>query len=141
MGFIFEGELENLAGQLEFSLDIQTILLVVFVILPLVGIFAGIMLSVSIFARSYKEAQSYISSLNMIIILPAVVSFLPGIELNYQLAMIPVVNASLIMKEAMTGLIQWEYVLTAFAANFILAFAALFFCKKRFEQESVLFRT
>jgi len=110
------------------------------VTLPLAGIFAAILLSVSVFAKSFKEAQSYIGVLNMMIILPAFVSLIPGIEMSYQLALIPVVNISMILKEAIGGTIEWNYVITAFCSTIILAAATLFFAKKWFERESVLFR-
>ena len=62
----------------------STVILIAMIILPLAGIFAAILLSVSIFARSFKEAQSYITGLNMLVILPAFISFLPGVGIGYQ---------------------------------------------------------
>ncbi|UCD94802.1 MAG: ABC transporter permease, partial [Candidatus Zixiibacteriota bacterium] len=103
--------LEDLSTMLAIEFDIQTIALVLLTILPMAGIFAGVLLSVSIFARSFKEAQSYVTAMNMVIILPAFVSFLPGIEMDYTMALIPVMNASLIMKDAISGSVQWNFVL------------------------------
>jgi sodium transport system permease protein len=123
------------------EVDPQTFLLIVLVILPLAGVFAAILLSVSIFAKSFKEAQSYLTALNMLVILPAFVSILPGIKLNFKLALIPVVNVSLISKEAISGNIEWNYVLVAFFSTLLLAALTLLFAKKWFERESVLFRT
>ncbi len=131
----------GLTQAMSFDLDAGTVALVLLVVVPLAGIFAGILLSVSIFARSFKEAQSYITSLNMLVILPAIVSFLPGVELSYQLALIPVVNASLIMKDAISGSVQWQFVFAALLANTILAALSLLFSRKWFEREAVLFRT
>lgn len=125
---------------LAMELEPTTVLLVALIILPLVGIFAGVLMSVSIFARSFKEAQSYVTALNMAVILPAFVSILPGVELTYTLSMIPVVNASLILKEAISGTIMWNYVIVALLSNSILAGLALWFSKKWFERESVIFR-
>ena len=119
----------------------EMVILIILIILPLAGIFASILLSVSIFARSFKEAQSYITALNMLVILPAFISFLPGIEIDYQMALIPVLNVSLIIKDAIAGTVEWNYVLVAFLSSLILALLALLFCKKWFERESVIFRT
>jgi sodium transport system permease protein len=125
---------------LSIDFDLTTVILVLMTVLPLAGIFSAILLSVSIFARSFKEAQSYITALNMFIILPAFVSLMPGVELDYKIALIPVVNVSMIIKEAVSGSVQWNYVITTFVSTNILAAALLFFAKKWFEKESVLFR-
>lgn len=127
--------------KLAISFDLNTVILILMIVIPLAGIFAAILLSVSIFAKSFKEAQSYIGGLNMLIILPAFVSFLPGVELNFTLALIPVVNISLIIKEAISGSIEWKYVFTAFFSTLALAGITLYLAKEWFERESVLFRT
>ena len=140
MKYMVDQLVAQVGSMLAMEFEASTIVLIVLVVLPLVGIFAGVLLSVSIFARSFKEAQSYVTALNMAVILPAFVSILPGVELDYTLAMIPVVNASLIMKEAISGSIMWEYVIVALLSNSILAALSLVFCKKWFERESVIFR-
>lgn len=140
MRYMVNQLMAQIGTMLTMEFELSTILLVVLIILPLVGIFAGVLLSVSIFARSFKEAQSYVTALNMAVIMPAFVSILPGIELDYTLAMIPVVNASLIMKEAISGSIMWEYVIVALVSNTVLAVLSLLFCKMWFERESVIFR-
>ncbi len=128
------------APSLALQFDLPTLALIIAIVLPMAGIFAAILLTVSIFSKSYKEAQGYIGVMNMGIILPAVISMLPGMELNYGMALVPIASASLIIKEAMQGTIQWNYVLVAFASSTIIAAACLYFCKKWFEREEVLFR-
>lgn len=120
--------------------DVATVGLILMVVVPLAGIFAAILLSLSIFAKSAKEVQGYIGLCNMFLILPAFVSFLPGMNLDVKMALIPVVNASLIIRDAIGGTINWPLVILAFVSTFAIASAALFFCKKWFEREEVLFR-
>jgi sodium transport system permease protein len=131
-------ELSKMMVAIEFNF--QTVILVLLIILPLAGIFAGILLSISIFARTFKEAQSYVTALNMVIILPAFVALLPGVKLSFTLALIPVVNASMIINEAIIGTIEWQYVVAAMLANGFLAGLALLFSRYWFERETVLFR-
>ncbi len=122
------------------QVDAATVILVLMIVVPLAGIFAAILLSLSIFAKSAKELQGYIGLCNMVLILPAIVSFLPGMNLNLKMALIPIVNTSLIIRDAIGGNINWPMVIVAFVSTFIIASAALFFCKKWFEREEVLFR-
>ena len=140
LNYMVEDLFKGMSKMLAIEFDVQTIVLVFLIVLPLAGIFAGVLLSVSIFARSFKEAQSYVTALNMAVILPAFVSLLPGVEMDYSMALIPVVNASLIMKDAISGSIEWNYVFVALLSNAVLAAATLVFCKKWFEKESILFR-
>ncbi len=140
LNYMVEDLFKGMSKMLAIEFDVQTIVLVFLIILPLAGIFAGVLLSVSIFARSFKEAQSYVTALNMAVILPAFVSLLPGVEMDYKMALIPVVNASLIMKDAISGSIEWNYVFVALLSNAVLAAVTLVFCKKWFEKESILFR-
>lgn len=140
MNYMVEEMFSQLGEMLALELGFSMILLILLIVLPMAGIFAAILLSVSIFARSFKEAQSYITVLNMFIILPAFVSFLPGMEMDFTMALIPVVNASMIIKDAISGTVQWNYVIAAFVWTNILAGITLLFAKKWFERESVLFR-
>jgi sodium transport system permease protein len=140
MNYMVEEMFSQLGAMLSLELGFSMIILILLIVLPMAGIFAAILLSVSIFARSFKEAQSYITVLNMFIILPAFVSFLPGMEMDFTMALIPVVNASMIIKDAISGTVQWNYVIAAFVWTNILAGLTLLFAKKWFERESVLFR-
>jgi len=133
-------EFRMMSELLAIEFDLRTIALMFLIILPMAGIFAAVLLSISIFSRSFKEAQNYITALNMLIILPAFVSLLPGVELTARNALIPIVNASLILKEAISGSIQWEYVFIALVSNLVIAVVALVIAKKWFEREAVLFR-
>lgn len=137
---LFSDLAPDLAEKVLIEVDLETAALALAVLIPLAGIFAAALLSVSIFAKSFKEAQSYITGLNMFIIVPAFVSFLPGIKMNLPLALIPVVNVSVIIKEAIAGTIVWNYVAVAFVSTLLLAALALVFAKRLFEKESVLFR-
>lgn len=132
--------MKQMAEMLAIQLDMQTVFLILAVVIPIAGIFAAILLSLSIFAKSAKEAQGYIGFLNFFLIIPAFVAMVPGVELNYQLSLIPIVNIALIIKNAIAGTIEWNYVITAFVSLFALAALALYFAKRWFEREEVLFR-
>ncbi|NIM99287.1 MAG: ABC transporter permease, partial [candidate division Zixibacteria bacterium] len=98
-------------------------------------------LSVSLFAKSYKEAQSYISPLMFVVILPAMINFIPGIELDWALAFVPIVNVSLASREVLLGTFRWEFIGLIFVSTFIYASFSIFVTKRLFEKEDVLFRT
>ncbi len=102
---------------------------------PLIVFFAGVMIPIAVRAKSFKEAQSIISPLNIVIVLPAMVGFFPGIELNAVTALIPVVNIVLATKELIAGTLEWNLVLMAFGIMVLLASTAVFLSYRKFESE------
>jgi sodium transport system permease protein len=141
--FKITGESAGLADILTMQLDITSMIFAVLLILPLALIFAALLLSLSVMAKSFREAQSYVGPLNMVIILPAFASFLPGVELNTWLSMVPVVNVSLVLRNIMAGKLMeiMPYYGIAMASTFILAAIAIVFCAAMFKREQVVFNT
>jgi len=118
-----------------------SILLLFLLMLPLAALFSSALLSVSLFAKSYKEAQSYVSPLMFVVILPAMINFIPGIELNWGLAFVPIVNISLAAREVLLGTFHWEFIGLIFVSTFLYASFSIFVTKRLFEKEEVLFKT
>jgi len=114
------------------------IIMMYILLFPMIVFFAGVMIPIAIRAKSFKEAQSIISPLNMLIVLPAMVGFFPGVELNFVTAMIPVVNIVLATKELMAGTLEWQYVAIAFGMMVILAVLAVMTSHRKFESERSL---
>lgn len=105
-------------------------------LIPLITFFAGIMIPIAVRAKSFKEAQSIISPLNLLIILPAMVGFFPGVELNEVTALIPVVNIVLATKELIAGTLEWHLVAMAFGVMVLLAVIAIMLSYRKFENEN-----
>ena len=109
-------------------------------VLPVAVFFAALLLAISLFAKSYKEAQSYISPLIVVVIMPAVIGLLPGVELNAKLALVPILNLSLVCKEMLSGVWHWNYIALIFGSSCVYAAIALGFAVKMFNREDVMFR-
>jgi sodium transport system permease protein len=114
---------------------------VIFVVLPLAVFFSAALLALSLFAKSFKEAQSYISPLMIVVVLPAVAALLPGVELNPALALVPVLNTSLVSKEIISGIYHWDLIALIFLSSSVYAVLAIAIAVKLFQREDVLFRT
>ena len=81
----------------------RRIFIIMSMVLPVSAFFAAVALAISIFARSFKEAQSMMAPLNIIIILPAMIGMLPGFKLSAVTAAIPILNLSLATKAILGG--------------------------------------
>ncbi|WP_337843339.1 ABC transporter permease [Rheinheimera sp.] len=122
------------------TLGLADLVLILLMLIPLSSIFASLLLSLSIYARSFKEAQNYVGPLSMIIFMPLVVALLPGVELNWAMAMLPVTNVALAIKELIKGTMDTGMLLAILGSTVVLAGAMLAFCVSWFQKEKVLFR-
>ena len=134
---IQEGDSANVSFHIGFGAALSVFIMAV----PLAVLFAALLLTISSFAKSYKEAQSYIMPLLFIVIIPAIAAMLPGVELDYKLAIVPILNVSLLCKELVIGTFHWNFIAIIFASTSVYASIALFFAVKMFQRESVLFRS
>ena len=122
------------------TIDPAGTLMVLAMVLPVGILFSAVLMAVSLFAKSVKEAQSYVSPLVIVVIMPAMVGMLPGVELNARLAVVPILNVSLVSKELVSGVWHWHYLALIFGSSCLYAAAALALCVRMFNRESVLFR-
>jgi len=122
-------------------IHLKTVIAVFIVALPIAVLFAAVLLAISLFARTHKEASSYLTPLTSVVIIPAVAAVLPGIELTPKLAIIPILNASLLCKELVSGTYHWGYIAVIFLSTSVYAAGALIIAVKMFQRESVLFRS
>tara|TARA_B110000014_G_scaffold132935_1_gene91851 strand:+ start:555 stop:1766 length:1212 start_codon:yes stop_codon:yes gene_type:complete len=134
------GELRGIIGTLIGSIDLLDLVLLALMLIPVAAIFAALLLSISIFARNSAEASTLISPFGIVLIVPAALAMLPGVELNWFWAWVPVTNISLAMKELLKGTMDYTMLVAILTSSTLIAGGLLFFCAKWFNRESVLFR-
>lgn len=126
---------------LAIAIDPMGILGVLAMVLPVAVLFSALLLAVSLFAKSFKEAQSYITPMMLVVILPAMGAMLPGVELSYRLAAVPILNVSLVSKEMLSGVWHWGLIAVIFGSTALYAAAALSAAVAMFKREGVIFRS
>ena len=105
-------------------------------LVPLIIFIAGIMMPLAISSKSFKEAQSKITPIQIVVILPAMMGLMPGLDLNAITAAIPVLNIVLSTKEMIAGTLDPWLLTESFAIMVMLAVGAVFFSYKRFDKET-----
>lgn len=116
------------------------VIVTLLVMLPLAVLFAGLLLAVSTFARNQKEAQTYLAPLFMVVLLPAMSSMFMTTEAAKTTALIPILNASIIIKQALSGSYDPVFIGLAFAVSVVYAALALTIATRLFQKESVLIK-
>lgn len=109
-------------------------------LVPLGAMFAALLISISIYAKTFREAQSLATPLNLLCIVPAMIAMLPGVTLNWNWAMVPITNIALAIRELIKGTMDYTMFSTILLSSTLIATALLFFSTKWFQRESVLFR-
>jgi sodium transport system permease protein len=112
------------------------IVLMYCLLIPLTVFFAGVMIPIAVYAKTFKEAQSIITPLNIVMVIPAMVGLFPGVELNVMTACIPVVNIVLSTKELIAGTLDPFLVALSFVVMTALAVLAVFISYRRFDKET-----
>lgn len=121
-------------------LSAKTVILMMSLIIPISAFFSALLLGLSIYAKSFKEAQSIVGPLNIAIIFPALIGTLPGIELNAVTSLIPILNVSLASKDIIAGTINPWYMVEVYLSLIVLAGLAIVWCVNWFNRESTIFR-
>ena len=121
-------------------LSIRFVLLLLLMLIPLTIFFSGVMIPLTIYAKTFKEAQSILTPMTFLVIIPAAIAMVPGIEYNAITAMIPIINITLATKEIIAGTIYFPYYLITVVTLIGLASVSVLFCAKWFGKESNILR-
>lgn len=123
------------------SVSFVAILLLLVSALLLAGFVSALLLEVGMFARSFKEAQSYIAPLSFVFVLPAVaLQFKDLIGLSDAVYYVPVFNVLVLMDNVVRGTFTGDEVLITWAVMAVACLLLLRFALANFKRESVIFR-
>lgn len=121
--------------------DAQTLGLVLLTLLPVSVMAGALMIAIAIAARSFKEAQSYLTPLIMVVIFPSLLGGLPGMDLNAVTSLIPIFNASQVLKGILQGDVETMPLVLTNLANIGYAALCFWIAVRTFNDEKVLFRS
>lgn len=132
MGDLFKG--------LPFSmhLPMTALLTSVAVMVPLALLISAVMMGAAILARSFKEAQNYLTPVMLLVVLPATIGGMPGVELGAITQFIPIANVVLLFKALMTAKAGFIEAFNVFFSTSVFAMLALLLAAWLFQREEVV---
>jgi sodium transport system permease protein len=110
---------------LEFSVPLAAIPVLAVAALLLGGFVAAGMMIFASFARTFREGQAMITPFYLLILLPIMFLQVPGIQFSMVLACIPVVNVTMMVREAITATFHWPQIGVTLVASGTAIAAAL----------------
>jgi sodium transport system permease protein len=125
-------------GTASFHMGPRVSLALFLTLLPAVLLLAALFVAVGVMARTYKEGQSYLMPLLLLVVFAALGSTLPGVELTPALALVPLTNVALLMRELLSGRATLALGTTVVISSFAYAAMGVVLAARVFETEQVL---
>jgi sodium transport system permease protein len=110
------------------------LLLVVFA-----SFFSAVLLCITSFARSFREAQAWLIPLMLVSLAPGILSLIPGVRLTFVLTLVPLVNIVLLGKELFQGIASFPLFAMTLLTTGIYAVIALRIAANVFGSNTILF--
>ncbi len=121
-----------------FDLPLMVFPALVLTLIPLTLLISAVMISVAVLARSFKEAQNYLTPLFLLLMLPAFASVSPGIRLTPLLQFTPIANVALLFKALMVGQADAEAIFVVILSTSLYAILALWGATWLFQREEII---
>lgn len=131
---------EELSEMLYSMVTPKFIVMLLVMLIPLCFFFAGGLAALVVRAKSFKEAQSIVSPFMMVVFIPAAMAMLPGIELDWKTAFIPILNIALATKEIVAGTIQNSHYIVIVISLMVIACLAMLTSYRAFSKEGVILK-
>ena len=116
---------------------------VVVKVLLLLGLFAAffsaILLAITSYARSFKEAQAYIIPLMLLCLVPGVLCLLPSLEFKGWMAVTPLVNIVMLARDLLEGSVQPGLAIAAVCSTLFYIAAAIGVAARIFGTDAILY--
>ena len=81
-----------------------------------------------------------VTPLTFLVIIPAIIALIPGVELNWHTVWIPILNIALATKEIIAGTIVISQYIVLVVSLIILAFIAAWTSLKQFSNETMVLK-
>lgn len=124
-------------------ISVPSILAIALALVPLVMMFAGLLLSVSAAARNIRESQTYLTLVSFVVLMPAIFSqFIgfTGMQDALWVRFTPVLNAAVAIREALLAQANWTGVAITAGVSLVLAAVFLGIAVWLFQREQILSR-
>lgn len=135
----FAGITHALAVEAPVQFPLSALPIVLLCMVPFALLFAAILVAVCSFARTFKEAQLYVTPVFLVALVPAMLSTLPSVELSGTMLVLPVGNMVLLARELFQQTHTTAQVVIVLVSTSLYAAAAVGVAVKLFGQEAVVF--
>ncbi len=100
---------------------------------------SALSMCVCAFAKSYKEANNYITPVSLVVMMASFISFIPNMELTKTMALVPVANLCLLLRDLLVFKFNYLNILLVLFSNIIYGVVAVLILGRIYNSESIMF--
>ncbi|MCM1272288.1 MAG: ABC transporter permease [Clostridium sp.] len=126
-------------GGLNMSRFIPAIFVGTLCILAFAVFISAISMCVCALARSYKEANNYLTPLTLVVMFASFLSFIPNVALNTSTALIPVANVCLLVRDLLLFKYNIQMIVLVLFVNVAYGLVSVMLLSKIYNSEAVIF--
>jgi ABC-2 type transport system permease protein/sodium transport system permease protein len=123
----------------ERGLSLSSALIVLALLVLFAAFFSAVLLSITSFARSFKEAQAYLIPLMLVSLAPGFLSVMPDLQLNAVLSVTPLANIVLLARDVLEGDAPPLWATVAVLSTLLYAAVALAIAARIFGSDAILY--
>ena len=112
--------------------------MVALLFVPVALLVAALLLMLSGYAGSYKEAQLFAFPVQLLVMVPALAPVLPNLELRSAIVAVPIANVAVACRDVLTGVFDWPMLAAVVLINTGLALQLARFVTRALEQERLM---
>ena len=132
-------EMQTDIGSFDMMKFVPAILVCMLAIFAFSMFISAVTMCVTSFAKSYKEANNYITPLMLVVMFVGYIGFIPNLELTQAMAMLPVANICLLIKNMLVFKVDYGMIAVVLISNVAYAVVAILFLSKIYDSEAILF--
>ncbi|MEX2318025.1 MAG: CPBP family glutamic-type intramembrane protease, partial [Pirellulales bacterium] len=121
------------------GMSLAVVLKVWLLLCLLAAFFSAVLLAITSYARSFKEAQAYIIPLMLVCLVPGVICLLPSLEFTPALAVTPLMNIVMLSRDVLEGDVSPVLAAAAVLSTAIYVAAAIALAARIFGTDAVLY--
>lgn len=126
-------------GSIDMTRFIPAIIVCVLCVFAFAVFISAISMCVCAFAKSYKEANNYITPLTLVVMFASFVGFIPNVELTRNMALVPVVNICLLLRDLLLFKFNIGLITIVLISNVAYGIIAVLLLGKIYNSEAILF--
>ena len=130
---------DSFSGGVDIAKFIPALLVVILCVFAFAIFISAITMCVTAFAKSYKEANNYITPLSLVVMFASFIGFIPNVRLTEKVALIPIANITLLIRDMLSFKYDATVILLVLLSNVLYGFFAIWILGRIYNSESILF--
>lgn len=127
------------AGLFGTGMSFGVVIKVLLLLALFAAFFSAILLALTSYARSFKEAQAYIIPLMLLCLVPGILCLIPGLEFAGWMAVTPLVNIVMLARDLLEGTVQTGLAIAAICSTVFYIAAAIAIAARIFGTDAILY--